>query len=267
MAVAWYAPSSEDEPVAGDRPRAGQTFDEVADALYALDPDAFVAARDESAKELRAAGDKDAAKAVKALRRPTVAAWAVNQLARTHREQLDELLDVTDAVANAQRAALSGKGDDLRSVGERRQRILDDLVTRAEAVIDESGRSSVSRRDDIVRTLQASSDAAQAELLRQGRLATALEADSALEGLAAWFESSGEMTAASKRAHRRNRDQAARAAEQALEAAEGELRSAAAEVDRVQAQLREAKRRVDRARKQRQTRADELEKARRSDDE
>jgi hypothetical protein len=62
--------------------------------LYGLDPDQFVAARDEIAKTLRR-DDTAAAKAVKALRRPTVAAWSVNQLVRRHPEMVDELLDAT----------------------------------------------------------------------------------------------------------------------------------------------------------------------------
>jgi hypothetical protein len=54
----------------------------VADDLYALPPGEFTRARDERAKGLRKEGRRDEADEVKALRKPTVAAWALNQLAR-----------------------------------------------------------------------------------------------------------------------------------------------------------------------------------------
>ncbi|MDP8988077.1 MAG: hypothetical protein M3N11_06985, partial [Actinomycetota bacterium] len=56
------------------------------DQLYELEPRHFVAARDRLVRELRAAGERQAAAAVKGLRRPTVVAWALNQVARAHPE-------------------------------------------------------------------------------------------------------------------------------------------------------------------------------------
>src|SRR3954468_19619727 len=50
------------------------SIDEVADRLYALEPEEFTAARDETAKKL----DGDERKQVKALRKPSVAAYVVN---------------------------------------------------------------------------------------------------------------------------------------------------------------------------------------------
>ena len=52
------------------------------DDLFALPPAEFIAARDALAKRLKADGDATRAAEVKALRRPSVAAWAVNQVAR-----------------------------------------------------------------------------------------------------------------------------------------------------------------------------------------
>jgi hypothetical protein len=75
------------------------------DALFELPPEDFVAARDRLAKEL---DDRDAAKEVKALRRPTVPAWAVNQTVRRHRDVLRELLDAGREVRSAQRRAVTG---------------------------------------------------------------------------------------------------------------------------------------------------------------
>ena len=60
----------------------------VVDQLYGLPLEEFTKARDAEARRLRAEGDKDAAAAVKALEKPTKAAWAINQVVgrsmRTH---------------------------------------------------------------------------------------------------------------------------------------------------------------------------------------
>jgi hypothetical protein len=82
--------------------------DDTADELYSLTPGEFTRARDERAKELRAEGDREAANAVKALRKPTVAAWALNQLARTGRKDLDRLLAAGEELRAAQEELLAG---------------------------------------------------------------------------------------------------------------------------------------------------------------
>jgi hypothetical protein len=61
------------------------------DALFALPPEEFTAARDRLARELSDGGNKEAAKEVKGLKRPTVAAWAVNQTVRGHPDALERL--------------------------------------------------------------------------------------------------------------------------------------------------------------------------------
>ncbi len=54
------------------------------DELYSLPREEFVAARDARAKEARSAGQRELATAIRVLRKPTVAAWLVNLLAREH---------------------------------------------------------------------------------------------------------------------------------------------------------------------------------------
>ena len=81
--------------------------------LFAVEPTGFVHARDALAKELRAAGREAEAKEVAALRRPTSAVWAVNQLARKNRAELEQFIDASDRVRHAQVRGASG--DDLRS--------------------------------------------------------------------------------------------------------------------------------------------------------
>jgi hypothetical protein len=221
---------------------------EIAAELYGLDPEAFVAARDRAAKQLRGRGETAAAQAIKALRRPTVAAWAINQLVRAQPQEVDALLDATNALDHAQRTALAGGGaDEVRAARERRQRLVDQLARQARAILDHAGRSSAAHEDDVVRTLQASSDPALAEQLRAGRLATALEPVVDLSGLATWYEQSGAMQTAAHDAEARHRADLVTAAEIEVGSAERDLADAEAQVERLQAQLRTAKRRVKKA--------------------
>ena len=82
-----------------------------ADDLYGLPLDRFVAERGALAKSLRKEGRRDEATDVAGLRKPSVAAWAVNQLVRTQRAAMQELLDAGDELRDAQSALLAGDGD------------------------------------------------------------------------------------------------------------------------------------------------------------
>ena len=68
-------------------------LDDEVDALYGLPLDAFVPERDALAKRLRADKRREEADAVKALRKPSVAAWAANQVLRSQPGQRDALLE------------------------------------------------------------------------------------------------------------------------------------------------------------------------------
>lgn len=144
------------------------------DQLYGLDPDEFVSARDRLVKQLKAAGDRDGAAAVKKLRRPTVVAWALNQVARGHRERVEELMDAGAAVQEAQAAAMGG-GDpkELRDAAHRRRQIVSELA-RAAAEL-----AGPAHHDEAVATLDAASlDGDVGELLRHGRLTKEVPAPS-----------------------------------------------------------------------------------------
>ena len=87
-------------------------------SLYALPPEDFIAARDEASDAARAAGDPAAAPALKALRRPSVAAWLVNRLTVGQPGLLDQLLGLGPALAEAQ---AGGDATALRTLGARRR--------------------------------------------------------------------------------------------------------------------------------------------------
>jgi hypothetical protein len=99
---------------------------EEAAALFREEPESFVSRRDALVKELRAAGRDDDAAAVKALRKPNVAAWALNGLAAADPEGVEALLAAGAELRSSQQAALSS--------GTHADRLRDATTARREAV-------------------------------------------------------------------------------------------------------------------------------------
>jgi hypothetical protein len=125
-----------------------------ADDLYGLPLEEFVSARDTLARELRKAGKTDAADEVKALRKPSVSAWTVNQLARRHPQELKALVKAGDGLRKAQRGAVSGRGAEaLRTATRAHRDRLDDLTAAARHELDAAG-PTLQR---VVQTLRAAS--------------------------------------------------------------------------------------------------------------
>jgi hypothetical protein len=153
------------------------------DDLYAGPPDGFVAARDALAKALKAEGDKDAAAEVKALRRPTVAAWAVNQVARTTKTKKDvaALLQVGDRLRDAHEALLDGKGDAaIREATSERRKLVAKLT---KAAVELLGATGEAQREAITNTFDAAvADPEAGLVVRAGRLAKELDAPSGFGG-------------------------------------------------------------------------------------
>jgi hypothetical protein len=140
------------------------------DELYALPPDDFRAARDERAAQARAAGDKDLARAITALRRPVVSAWLVNTLARTEPGRMAELLALGESLRDAQEAL---DGDRLRELSVQRRQLVAGLVDAAKQVAERDGRTvSLQVEREVEATLQAAlADPGAAEAVSAGRLA------------------------------------------------------------------------------------------------
>jgi hypothetical protein len=143
------------------------------DALFALPPEEFTAARDRLAKDME---DRQAGREVKALRRPTVAAWAVNQTVRRHSDALERLLAAGREVRAAQRRAASGLSSPAfgKAIAERRRRVVE-LTELAMAVLAEAGRQPEPQRRALGDTFEAAAaDEAAAESVSAGRLAKEL---------------------------------------------------------------------------------------------
>jgi hypothetical protein len=148
--------------------------DEVVDELYGLPLDDFTAARNAAAKALTKAGDKDAA-AVKKLAKPTLAAWALNQMARAEPAIAGAVLDTGSRVVDAQSAALAGDASKLRTAAKDHDAAVDAALAAAGAVLATRGPVADAQIDRMRATLRATAtNADAAELLRRGRLAVDL---------------------------------------------------------------------------------------------
>ncbi|WP_169945719.1 transposase [Microbispora sp. H11081] len=144
-------------------------FDEAADRLYGMVPEEFTSARDALAKEAKAAGDAALAKRIKALRKPTVVAWAVNRTARDDGEDLGRLLHLGLRLREAWRAQ---DADALAEAGRERTPLISRLVRSVRAGAEAAGHPLTPAADlEIERTLDAAVvDEEAAEQVRRGRL-------------------------------------------------------------------------------------------------
>jgi hypothetical protein len=147
---------------------------DIADELYALAPGDFVAARDERAAAARKAGDRDLARLVKGLRRPSAAAWAVNALVRQRPQEIDRLLELGGSFRVAQ-AELAR--DDLRELNRRRQEVLAELSRWAGALAEAAGHplGEPTRRQVQATLAAAMADPVAGAAVRSGLLTGELE--------------------------------------------------------------------------------------------
>jgi hypothetical protein len=142
---------------------------EVASELYAAPPDEFVARRDEHVRALRAAGERALAAEVGKLRKPVVAAWALNLLAQQRPEVLAQLVSLGPALVEAQRQL---DGDALRQLATQRQRVVHALVQEARGLAADVGHPiGQDVAYEVETTLNAAvSDAEIAERVLSGQL-------------------------------------------------------------------------------------------------
>jgi hypothetical protein len=207
--------------------------------LYGLPLDEFTAARNALAKERPEA---------KGLRKPTAAAYAVNQLARRHAGELDAFLGAAGQLRQAQL-----KGGDVRGATQEQRQALKQLLQLAGEY------ASSAQMDSIRQTLQAAAvDEQAAELVRAGQLERELEPGgfgSLVTGSAPKGRTGKAQPpkrdrkaerAAVAAAHRRVREArgAVREAEEALERAEDDAARARERLEAAEAELEAAERRA-----------------------
>ncbi|NUR16718.1 MAG: hypothetical protein HOQ13_10450, partial [Dermatophilaceae bacterium] len=95
--------------------------------LYAALPSRFTPLRSELVAQAKKAGDKELAASIGALRKPTVAAWAVNHFVREHADELEDFHEFAELLREAQRTL---DADQLRLLGRERSRRVDAIGDR-----------------------------------------------------------------------------------------------------------------------------------------
>ena len=146
--------------------------------LYALPLDGFTGARNELAKEIAAGGDKAAADAVRALRKPSVPAWAVNQVARAEPKGLAELFDTGKQLRAAQQKLIrSGDTEAVKEATVAERKAVRALVEKAKSILTEAGHTpNEATLERIADTFYATAvDDEGRELVREGTLTKELK--------------------------------------------------------------------------------------------
>jgi hypothetical protein len=214
------------------------------DALYTGPLEEFTSARNALAKELGSDW-------VKALPKPSSAAWLVNQLSVRKAGEVAELLELGRELRAAQEKMLAGSpdADKLRESAQREQRAVDSLTRAAEAIGREHGvGAQILTR--VGETLQAAAgDPELAEAIERGRVVREQRAASiGLLGTAAPAQrprrKGGKDREAADRRARQQQAKRRKAAERKLAATERALERERAKLDRARETMEGAERRV-----------------------
>jgi hypothetical protein len=112
--------------------------DEI-DALFRLPLAEFTSARNTLAARLKKSGRSEDAIRVKALGKPSITAWAVNQLYWTHRDAFDQLIASGERFHKAQTARPAGKIADMRTALDARREALTHLSDLATSLLQNAG--------------------------------------------------------------------------------------------------------------------------------
>ncbi|POX66268.1 transposase [Microbacterium sp. Ru50] len=147
---------------------AGDEFDAAAAELLVVAPADFVAARNARATEAPGAlGTR-----IRGLRKPTVAAWAVNLLSRD--PSFREALELSGALREAQDDLDAAE---LARLGKQRRALVAALARRSADLAEEAGVAlSAAARDEVERTVNAAIvDAVAGAVVGAGRLVRTLE--------------------------------------------------------------------------------------------
>jgi hypothetical protein len=252
--------------------READELEKAADELYGLPPAEFTKARDELAKRLREDGHRDVAREVKSLRRPTLAAWALNQLVRHRRKDVERLLAAGRELREAQEELVaSGDRSGFQRAAAEERRLVAELAGDAASLAGEAGVGSTQGLEEkLLATLHAAAlDEDTAAELEAGRVVRERQAVAGFGGMpGGQVEAPPKRTAKPKAprkddaadrkrqkeedAERREELSAARVAERRarreLEAAEKARERAAGRVGKAEERVAEASRQLDEAR-------------------
>jgi DNA repair exonuclease SbcCD ATPase subunit len=247
------------------------SVEEEIDRLYGKPLHEFTAARDALARDLRRAGDRAAADEVKALRKPTVSAWAINQLARNERMKVRSVLVGGEKLRSAHAELLGGgRPAKVTEASDAERKAIGHLVSSAAKILSQAGHSTnESTLERVASTLRAAAvDDEGRLLLEKGRLTRDLD-PSGFGPLGAVATPTRQRARDAGSATDRRRRKAADEKLRALRAELSELTKAAADADArvaaarrelraAEAEAREARRKVERAAQRLETAEKEL---------
>lgn len=148
-------------------------LDEELGRLYALPLEEFTSARNDLAKRLRQAGQRERADEVKALPKPSLPVWAVNQLARRRPADVRALLDAAERLREAQERALAGKSSDVGGAMKTERQAVRTLTGALGEILGPRAATNAERVAALLRA--AAVDEEGRRLLDSGRLTGELE--------------------------------------------------------------------------------------------
>jgi hypothetical protein len=144
------------------------------DRLYAAPLEEFTKLRNEIAGQARTGGDEEAATRIARLKKPSVSAWAVNQLARVGQVDLQRLIKAGEALEQAQSDSLAGKGSSGFEAARKDESDAIRLLRTAVKKVLPSVSAPV--LDRVINSLRAGAASREGrEILKQGRLVEDLE--------------------------------------------------------------------------------------------
>src|SRR5215204_1756203 len=112
------------------------------DELYQLPLSEFTAGRNSLATRLRKSGKTGNADEVRSLVKPSIPAWAVNQVYWKHRAVFDRLLGAGDRLRKAQSSTLAGKSADVRGALDAVREALSQLSRLAASELETAGHNA-----------------------------------------------------------------------------------------------------------------------------
>jgi DNA repair exonuclease SbcCD ATPase subunit len=118
-------------------PKTG--IDDDVDSLFKLPLTEFTDSRNALSARLKKAGRADDAAVIKTLAKPSVSAWAVNQIYWNNRETFDELIEVGEQLRDLQSSGISGKVTQMRASLDARRDVLTQLSDLASSLLQEAG--------------------------------------------------------------------------------------------------------------------------------
>jgi len=226
-------------------------LDSQIDGLYQLPLDEFTAARTALAKTLTG----DAAREVRALKKPTTVPWAVNQVYWKTRPTYDAAMKAGQSLRQAQIATLKGKKADVRAATDAHRRAIAAAVREASQIASSAGLNP--NAEQLARMFEAVSLAA-APSTTIGRFTEVVEPSGfdALTGITpakrvdvatSEPESHGEETAAPSKADRGAERRRLEQERRDQREAEERLKTATRELERARTRAEAARQALDRA--------------------